>query len=96
MPDLLKTQPDLDEEIPLEDMPPEERHRVLRAALAAGVLFLWDTTRKRYISTETERMVSQQTVARWVKDIGSTAKDDGVVRLSSGAGQGWQRTNGPG
>ena len=75
MPDLLKTDPDLDEEIKLEDMPPEERHRVLRAALAAGVLFLWDTSRHRYISTETERMVSQQTVARRVNEISSGAKE---------------------
>jgi hypothetical protein len=76
MPDLLQnTQVDDTEDQPLQDMQPEERHRLLKAALAAGVFFLWDTTRHRYVSTETERLVSIQTVNRWVRDIGAGAKE---------------------
>jgi hypothetical protein len=59
---------------PVSQMPPEKRHRVLRAALAAGILFLWDKPSRRYYSTETEQVVREATIRRFVKEIGDAAK----------------------
>ena len=38
------------------------------------VRFLWDVARRRYISTSTGRAVKEQTVKKWVREIGDTAK----------------------
>src|SRR5580765_5181932 len=63
-----------DDEEPLSQMTPEKRHRVLKAALAAGVFFIFDTTRGKYISTETERVVAEKTTRAIVIEIQQSAK----------------------
>jgi hypothetical protein len=59
---------------PFADKPPEERHRILRAALAAGILWLWDSSRRRYINVRTGRLVRQETLDRWITEIGEGAR----------------------
>lgn len=65
----------IDDDEPLEDMPPEKRHRVFAAAAAAGIAFIWDSTRKKYIDTSTERIVAEATLKLYVKVIGETARE---------------------
>ena len=55
-------------------MPPEKRHAFLSAALSAGVFFVFDKLTGRYYSTETETVLSEATMKRFVSEISSAAK----------------------
>jgi hypothetical protein len=56
---------ELDDE-PLKDKPPKERARILKALLAAGIFFLWDAKRGKFISTKTGRVIRADTLRKWV------------------------------
>jgi hypothetical protein len=56
---------ELDDE-PLKDKPPKERLRILKALVAAGILFLWDAKRGKFISTKTGRVIRADTLRKWV------------------------------
>jgi hypothetical protein len=58
--------PDSEDDIAFADKPPEARHRILKAALAAGIFFLWDAKRGKFISTKTGRVVPPATLRRFV------------------------------
>jgi hypothetical protein len=56
----------LDDDEPLKDKPPKERARILKALLAAGIFFLWDAKRGKFISTKTGRVIRADTLRKWV------------------------------
>jgi hypothetical protein len=56
----------LDDDEPLKDKPPKERARILKALLAAGIFFLWDSKRGKFISTKTGRVIRADTLRKWV------------------------------
>jgi hypothetical protein len=64
-----------DPNIAFADKPAEERHRILKAALAAGILFLWDRKRGKFISTKTGRVIRADTLRKWV--IEASQKSEG-------------------
>jgi hypothetical protein len=72
-----------DDDVAFADKPPEERHRILKAALAAGIFFLWDAKRGRFISTKTGRVIRADTIRRWVIE----AAEKSEKRLASLAGR---------
>jgi hypothetical protein len=65
---LAKQTPDdlADEDVPFADKPPKERHRILKTLLLAGIFFLWDSKRGRFISTKTGRAIRADQLRRWV------------------------------
>ena len=56
----------LDDDEPLKDKTPKERARILKALLAAGIFFLWDSKRGKFISTKTGRVIRADTLRKWV------------------------------
>lgn len=74
MGDLVKDDFSEDDE-PISEMSSEKRHRVLAAAAAAGIDFIWDSTRKVYIDTATERLVAEATLKLYVRVIGEASRE---------------------
>jgi hypothetical protein len=63
----LAKQADLeDDDVAFADKPPKERHRILKTLLLAGIFFLWDSKRGRFISTKTGRAIRADQLRRWV------------------------------
>jgi hypothetical protein len=81
-----------DDDLAFGDKPPKERHRILKAALAAGIFFLWDAKRGRFISTKTGRVIRADTLRRWVieaaekseKRLASLAEDLTAAQITRG------------
>jgi hypothetical protein len=64
-----------DSQEPFADKTPEERHRILKAALAAGIFWLWDSSRRRYINVRIGRVVQEASVNRLLREIGEGARE---------------------
>src|SRR5580765_3935423 len=57
---------DAEDDVAFRDKPPKERARILRLLLLAGIFFLWDSKRGKFISTKTGRVIRADTLRRWV------------------------------
>jgi hypothetical protein len=63
------------DDVAFADKPPKERHLILKAALAAGIFFLWDSKRGRFVSTKTGRVIRADTLRRWVIEAAAKSEE---------------------
>jgi hypothetical protein len=66
---------DIEEDVPFADKPPKERYRILKMLLGAGIFFLWDAKRGRFISTKTGRVIRADTLRRFVMEAAAKSEE---------------------